>query len=200
MTEIAFRWSGIVLMVGAALLGIAIVIVPLKPVTGQPLSPGVSVLMLLSSILLLLSLPDMYARQADAAGWLGLAGFALLQSGIILLVVIAATPILYPSLKTASGENLVVFILGIALTLGLLLTGVATTRADVFPRWAGILLLAATAGFFFDFFIADFLPPMFGQVGAAGFGALLALALAWIGAALAMGYVGPVVSGVVLLP
>ncbi len=82
----------------------------------------------------------------------------------------------------------------------LLLTGVATTRADVFPRWAGILLLAATAGFFFDFFIADFLPPMFGQVGAAGFGALLALALAWIGAALAMGYVGPVVSGVVLLP
>jgi hypothetical protein len=179
MAEIAYRWSGTLLVVGAALLGSAIVILSLKPVINQPLSPGASLLLLLSSIFLLLSLPAMYARQADAAGWLGLAGYALLQTGILLLVVVAATPILYPSLKTTPGENLVAFLLGIALTLGLLLTGIATIRADVFPRWAGILLLAATAGFFFTFFVAEFLPPLAGQLGSAIFGAILARLRIW---------------------
>jgi hypothetical protein len=90
----------------------------------------------------------MYASQADASGWLGLMGYALLQTGILMLVLLAATPILYPSLKIAPGESLVFFLLGIALTLGLLLTGIAIIRAQVFPRWTGLLLLAATAGFF----------------------------------------------------
>ena len=126
----------------------------------------------------------MYARQADAAGWLGLAGHALLQTGILLLVVLASTPLLFPSFKSASGENPVIFLLGIALTLGLLLTGIATLRAGVFPRWPGILLLVAMAGFFFDFFVAEFLPSLAGQVGSAFFGVMLALALAGIGLSL----------------
>jgi hypothetical protein len=78
-------------------------------------------------------------------------------------------------------------LLGIALTLGLLLTGIATIRADVFPTWPGILLIAATAGFFFDFFVAEFLTPAAGQVGAAIFGVILALALCWIGVGIWVG-------------
>ena len=200
MAEIAFRWSGVLLVVGAVLLGAAIVILSLKPVVNQVFTLGVSLLLLISSILLLLSLPAMYARQANAAGWLGLAGYALLQSGILLLVLIAATPILYPSLKTAPGENPVVFLLGIALTLGLLLTGIATVRADVFPRWAGILLLAAMAGFLFDFFIAEFLPPIAGQLGSAIFGALLTVSLCWIGIALLMGNLGQAIVNAIPAP
>lgn len=200
MSEIAFRWSGILLVVGAALLGAAIVIISLKPVMEQAFSPGVSLLMLVSSILLLLSLPAMYARQASAAGWLGLTGHALLQTGILILIMLAATPLLYPSLKPIPGENLVVFLLGIALTLGLLLTGIATIRAGVYPRGAGILLLAAMAGFFFDFFVAEFLPPLAGQLGSAIFGALLALALAWYGVSLWTGNLGPVVGNAVPAP
>jgi hypothetical protein len=191
MAEIAFRLSGTLLIVGAILLGIAIVTAALTPVMNQPLSPRISLLLLLSSILLLLSLPAMFAKQANAAGWLGLTGHGLLQTGILLLVVLAAPPLLYPTLKLVPGENLVFFLLGIALTMGLLLTGIATIRADVFPRWAGILLLAATAGFFFDFFVAEFLPPLAGQIGSAFFGILLALALAWIGIALWTGRLGP---------
>lgn len=187
MAEIAVRLSGVLLIVGAALLGTAIVMVSLNPVVNQPLSPRISLLLLLSSVSLLLSLPAMYAKQADATGWLGLAGHALLQTGILLLVVLAATPLLYPSLNPAPGENLVVFLLGIALTLGLLLTGIATIQADVFPRWAAILLLAATAGFFFVFFVAEFLPPVAGQMGSVFFGILLAMAMAWIGIAIWMG-------------
>lgn len=184
MSDTIVRLSGIALMAGAALLGTAIALLSFSPVIDQPLSPRASLLLLLSAILLLLSLPAMYARQAQAAGWLGLMGHALLQTGILLLVVLAATPILYPSLNPAPGENVVVFLLGIALTLGLLLTGIVTIQADVYPRWTGLLLLAATAGFFFVFFVAEFLPPIAGQMGSAFFGMLLALALAWIGIAI----------------
>lgn len=181
MTDHALRLSGVPLMGGAALLGFAIVMLSFDPVINQLFSPRISWLLLLSAILLLLSLPGMYAKQAGSAGWLGLVGHALLQAGTILIVIVAATPLLYPSLSEAPGESLTAFLLGIALTLGLLLTGIATIRAGVYPRWSGILLLAATAGFFFVFFIAEFLPPIAGQVGSATFGLLLAIALAWLG-------------------
>lgn len=187
MTRTALRLSGPVLMGGAALLGLAVVMVSLQPVEDQVFSPTLSLLLLGSAILLLLSLPGMYARQAEAAGWLGLAGHALLQAGMVMLVLVTATPLLHPSLAEAAGEHPVLLGLGLALTLGLLLTGIATTRAGVFPRWAGRLLLAATAGFFFAFFIAEFLPPITGRVGSATFGVLLALALAGIGYALLTG-------------
>lgn len=105
----------------------------------------------------------------------------LLESGVLLVFVIGVAPLAYPSVKEGPRESPVMFLLGIALTLGLVLTGVATLRAGVFPRGGAVLLLAATAGFFFVFFIAEFLPPRFGQVGSAMFGVLLGLALAWIG-------------------
>ncbi len=181
MADTALRLSGLVLVGGATLLGVAIVILSFKPVINQVFSPRISLLLLLSAILLLLSLPGMYAKQANAAGWLGLVGYALLQAGIVLLIIIAAPPILYPSMSAATGENPVLFVLGITLTLGLLLTGIAIIQAGVYTRWSGILLLAATAGFFFDFFVAEFLPAQAGQIGSAFFGVLLALALAWIG-------------------
>ena len=108
-------------------------------------------------------------------------GHALLQSGVLLLVLVAAPSLLYPSCNVALSEYLVGFVSGIALTLGLLLTGVATIRAGAYPRRIGILLLAATIGFFFDFFVAEYLPRVTGQIGSAFFGVLLALAQAWIG-------------------
>jgi hypothetical protein len=184
MAEMAFRWSGIFLMAGAALQGVATVILAMKPVMNQPLSPGVSLLFLLAGVLLLLSLPAVYARQANRAGWPGLVGHGLLETGILLWIVLAAPPLLYPSLNLVPGENTLFFFLGIALTLGFLLTGIVTIRAAVFPRWAGILLLAATFGFFFSFFVAEFLPAAAGQIGSATFAILLALALGWLGGAL----------------
>jgi hypothetical protein len=180
----AIHWSGPLLVCGAVLLGLSILAISFKPVVNQPLSPGLAALLLLSAAVLLVSLPGMYAAQADAIGLLGLAGHVLLEIGVLLLVVLAATPLLYPTVTESSGENVVVFVLGIALTVGLLLTGVATLQAGVFPRAASILLLAATAGFFFVFFVAEFLPAVAGQLGSAFFGILLALGFAWIGTSL----------------
>jgi hypothetical protein len=181
MTETTVRLGGLILIAGAALLGAAIVRVAFYPVVNEPFTPGVGLAFLLASILLLVSLPSLHARQAQAAGWLGLAGYGLLQAGVVLLIVVAATPLLFPAVRSPVPEHPVVFVLGIALTLGLLLTGIATYQAQVFPRWAALLLLAATAGFFFNFFIAEFLPPLAGKAGTAMFGVLLALALAWMG-------------------
>lgn len=182
--ETPVQWSGVGLASGAITLGVAIVAISLRPVVNQPISPPVAALLLAAAALLLLSLPGMYVAQADAAGALGLVAHVLLATGLLLVVLIAATPLLYPSIEQATGENAVIFVLGIALTVGLLLTGLATYQAGVLPRPAAVLLIAATAGFFFVFFVAEFLPPAAGQIGSALFGVLLAVGFAWIGIAL----------------
>lgn len=78
--------------------------------------------------------------------------------------------------------------LGIALTLGLLLTGISTFQAGVLPRPAAVLLLAATAGFFFVFFVAEFLPAPAGLPSAQR--ALRAPRPATVPTALGLGLVG----------
>lgn len=179
MTNIAIRLSGLALLMGAALLGGAIISVALRPMMDQPLSPLTSILFLLTAPLLLLGLPGMYARQADAAGRLGLAGHALLQTGIVMLAIIGSGSLVYSSTTSVPRESAVLLLLGIALTLGILLTGLATIRAVVFPRGPGILLITATVGFFFDndiVFMAEFL--------------LLAFALGWIGFSMWTGTAG----------
>ncbi|HEY6410132.1 MAG TPA: hypothetical protein VIY29_21970, partial [Ktedonobacteraceae bacterium] len=95
-------------------------------------------------------------------------------------------PLFSPEIK-GLGESAPAFLLGIALLLGLVLTAIATLRADVYPRWSGILLLAASVGFLFSFFVAEYLPPLAGQLGDAIFGMLFAFAFAWIGVSIWMG-------------
>jgi hypothetical protein len=180
----AIHWSGPVLVGGALALALAIILIATRPVVGQALGPDVAGLLVLAAALLLLALPAVFVVQANATGLLGLIAHVLLSLGLLLPVVVAATPLLHPSLDAPTIEHPLVFVLGIAMTVGLLLTGIATFQGDVFPRPAAVLLLAATAGFFFVFFVAEFLPASAGQVGTAVFGVLLAIGLAWIGVAL----------------
>ena len=182
--NLALQLGGLVLIGGAVGSGIASVLIATRPVVGQALGPGVAALLIASAGLLLLGVPAMYAVQAAATGALGLAAHALLVLGLLLLVIVSATPLLYPSLGVSTIEHPLVFGLGIALVLGLLLTGVVTFQAGVLPRPAAGLVLAAMAGFFFVFFVAEFLPPVAGQAGTAIFGVLLALGFAWIGLAI----------------
>jgi hypothetical protein len=163
------------------MLGVAVVLISLRPVVGQSLSPEAAGLLLCAAALLLLSLPAMYAVQADRIGTPGLVGHALLSTGLLLLVIVAAPPLLQPSVAVPLGEHPVLFLLGIALTVGLLVTGVTTVQANLLPRPAAGLILAATFGFFFVFFVAEFLPAAAGQVGSTAFGILLALGFGGIG-------------------
>jgi len=180
----AIQWAGAVLLIGGVSLGLTIVLIARQPVVGVSMGQAIAPVALSSAALLLLALPAVYAVQADAVGTIGLVGHALLSTGLLLVVVVASTPILHPTINAPSGEHPLLFALGIALAVGLLLTAIATFQAGVFPRPAAALLLAATAGFFFVFFVAEFLPPLAGQLGSAIFGLLLAIGFAWMGIAL----------------
>lgn len=113
----------------------------------------------------LIGFAGIYARQAEKAGWLGLAGFALLtvsfflQTGyvfvelFVLPVVATSLPGFVDSaLGIANGHPGAMDIgalvptygaLGACYLLGGLLFGIATVRAAVLPRWPAILLAFA---------------------------------------------------------
>jgi hypothetical protein len=187
MSDIASRTCGILLIGGAILLAISISIISSRPVMNRSFAATESLLAFLAGLLLIISLPAMYSLQSAASGLPGLIGYVSLQAGMLFLVAIAAPRLLFPSFNEPLGESVAAFLLGIALVLGLFATGIAVLQAGVFPRATGFLILAATAGFFFTFFIAEFLPPIAGQVGSAIFAVLLGAAFAWIGLSLAMG-------------
>jgi len=192
MTATVLRYSGLVLAAGAVLLALALISISLIPVAGQILTPAVSWLLLLAAILLSISLPGVYLKQGDAPRlgeipqgklwvWLLLAGHLLMQAGLLFFVIMAAPALTFPGLKLPFSQSATASLLGFALFAGLVLTGMASQRAGVFLRWQAALLLAAAAGFFLAFFIAGFLPPIFGQVVTALLGIVLAVALAGMG-------------------
>lgn len=184
MMSTAIHWSGPLLVVGALLFGLVTVAAAFRPTVQAMFSPEVATLGMLAAVFLLPSLPGMYAAQADAAGPIGLAGYVLLQVGLLLIVVVSAVPLLYPTMTAPFTNHPLSGGLGIALFLGLLLTSIATLQAGVYPRPAALLLCAGTAGFFFGFFVAEFLPPGPAQVANAVLGVLTPAGLAWCGAAL----------------
>jgi len=115
----------------------------------------------------LLGMAGLYARQAEQSGWLGLAGYLMLSLWFVLIMGFSfVEAFILPSLATtvptfvagwmgmlnssASAMNLGVLPTLWTLTaplylLGGLLFGIATFRAGILPRWAGVLLAAGTA-------------------------------------------------------
>ena len=148
--------------------------------------------------LVMLGITGIYARQVKEAGWLGLAGFLLLEVMWMLTGAFQfAEALIVPLLATdapkfveswlgivtgSSGETnigvlpTVYSATSVCYLLGGLLFGTATFRAGILPRWAGVALAIGTVapiGF-------SLLPHEFMRVAALPFG----LALAWLGYAL----------------
>ena len=117
-------------------------------------------------LLFLLGITGLYARQANKAGWLGLAGFLLLglswglqtafvfaEAFILPLLATTAPQFVDAVLATiARGQPSTInlgalpalySVVGVAYMLGGLLFGIATLRAGLLPRWAAILLAVA---------------------------------------------------------
>ena len=112
-----------------------------------------ALLKLVGSVLLMLGLVSLYARQASTAGRLGFAGFLTAFTGTVLVTgdwwfeafvvpwLAAAAPdvVATPAggtLLLGGGISFSVFTIGWALLAG------ATLQARVFPRWMAVLLMA----------------------------------------------------------
>ena len=165
-SQTLYRLGGVTLIIGSLLLLIGSILgAVLLP--GQIDSPGqvlnhswvlLTLFTPIGSLLFVAGLPAMYLRQSGRAGVLGLTGFILLFFSSILLgvaymfVQIVALPLLAqvaPQVLTGSDVSLGTssFFLLLVSTLmdllGSIVLGIATLRAHVFPRWAGILLIAS---------------------------------------------------------
>ena len=194
------RWAGI----SAIVAGICYVLVgvfhPLN-IASSVTTPRwmiVHVLAMAMSFFGLLGVAGLYARQAEKSGWLGLAGYLLFSLWLALILgftfvevfILPAVASSAPAFVegwlgmftgTASTIDLgalpmVWTLTGPIYILGGLLFGIATFRARILPRWAGILLAVGTViGPVAVLFPPEYQPKVAVPVG---------LALAWLGYAL----------------
>jgi hypothetical protein len=133
------------------------------------------------SILVMLALPGVYAYHASKAGWLGLIGYVLFQVGWVFVIAFAVVPLMFNDVfkdVLANQANTFAFTLGVALSIGLVLTSIAAIRARVYPVWAGILMLGAAIAFVFSFLFVDRVPARASQISLAVSG--LMFGVAWI--------------------
>jgi hypothetical protein len=158
----------------------------------------VHVLAMAMSFFGLLGMAGLYARQAEKTGWLGLVGYLVLSLWLALIlgftfVEVFILPIVatvaptfvagWLGMFTGTASEIDLGALPIVWTisgpiyiLGGLLFGIATFRAGILPRWAGILLaVGTTIGPVAILFPPELQPKVAVPVG---------LALAWLGYAL----------------
>lgn len=155
--------AGGILLVGAVLLLLgSVAVLPLGSVGQANRSAWVlaHLLLVLGGVAILVGVPAIYLRQSAEVGWLGLAGFFLLFVGFLTVGFFVPTvqtvllPWVYDKASCALGCHLLSTTDGpplywwlytidqLSTFIGLILLGLATARAAVFPRGAGYLLAA----------------------------------------------------------
>lgn len=196
-----YRLSGATLIIGSLLILVySIMDSLLFPGHGstpsQVLSPPWALMMLaflLGSLLAGIGLPAIYLRQSGQAGVMGFVGFILLWISFVLGVALSSMQIVVLPLLAQTAPNLLVghevalgtsgflFVLVSSLMqlIGIILLGIATMRAAVFPRLAGILLIISGV-LFLPLFLIENTPPVSDILEVASF-AVQALAFVWCG-------------------
>lgn len=183
------RWSGLALMFGGLLAAMGTLLVVES--TNNPSDPmwrPAGLLGMAGWTLLLLGLPYLYGRQVHAAGKLGLVSFVLFfiagllvgigQNTDLALVVpwLASNPVTRPVVAEGTPALDIFFIVGeLLLVVSVIFFGIATLRARVFPRWAGLLLIGSAVLRISG--LALPLPAFIASIGTV----LLFAALAWLG-------------------
>jgi hypothetical protein len=111
------------------------------------------VLVLAAHVLLVFALVGLYAAQAERSGLLGSLGMVLgvvgtiLVSGVVLVEIAGASGADVEDVLGTGLPAALALLAGLAFLVGLMLFGVATMRAGIFPRWAGLLLIAGDVVF-----------------------------------------------------
>ena len=187
-----YRASGLALLLGAVLF----IVGSILSFAGAPLTPIwlVATGVWISGMVLgLLGLPGIVARQASRAGWLGFVGFLLTFLGWFLLTgfyvgddlilspwLDALAPHVYAQWFVNPAVAVSMHVANSLLGGGGALLGIATMRAGVFPRWAGLPIIASAV-----FALGSFVIGSLGSVSLTSVAAgLVVLGLGWMGYAL----------------
>jgi hypothetical protein len=179
-----YRLSGISLLIGSVLGVIGAILEVFSSDPAGTITIAGAMVSFVGATLGILGLPGMYAKQAQRAGVLGLIGTALMIVYILILgtfgsalnaLILPFITTHAPALAKSSPPGLDLFFMvgGLLGVVGGILLGIATMRAAVLPRWAGLLL---SVGVVLQF-AGDFL-----QSPIANFGFLLVMiGFAWLG-------------------
>lgn len=156
------RSGGLVSMATGLLFAIGGILAAVMPEGGLS-SPLVPLVYYMGLVLSTLAFMGIYFPQAGETGRMGLGAFLLAFLGAVLY----SAPI-YTLVAGTSGvqewHSIWAFAMGNVLSLGgtifllgMLLLGIVSGRAAVFPRWSGILLAAGAALWFLAFWGLSFL-------------------------------------------
>ena len=157
-TSNLIRWSGLANVAGGVLLVVSDFLE--LPLLGYGLGAAaitdtyalVNMMVLIGTVLLLMGLVGLYVGQSEAAGLLGLVGFLVSFMGNTLVAgAVGQATFVVPVLAQAipeflsaepAGRLAVGYSLSYALAgIGVILFGMATFRARVYPRAAAVLLM-----------------------------------------------------------
>ena len=195
------RWAGLSAMVAGIIFVVIQPIHPLDVLASVTTTEWAIIQSLKTAMCIfgLLGLTGLYARQANEAGWLGLAGYLLFSLFYAHTLPLAYTEAFVLPLLATEAPTFVEGFLGIfnghpvqtnlgalpmlysvagfaGYILGGLLFGIATLRAGILPRWAaGLLAVGGVATF-----ALDMLPHPLDRIAAVPVG----VAVAWLGYAL----------------
>jgi hypothetical protein len=145
-------------------------------------------LVLTAHVVLVFALIALYAAQVEESGLLGTLGMVLgvvgttLVSGVIFVEIAGASGAEVDAILGAGLPSAFALLGGLAFLIGLILFGIMTLQAGVFPRWAGLLLIVGDVVFGAGSF-AGAASTIFEVIGAA----LTCVALVWLGLSLLSG-------------
>src|SRR5215469_116692 len=145
----------------------------------------------LGVLLLQFGLIGLYARHAEAVGWLGMTGFVMAFFGAgltegILFLQSSAVPLIAPSsppiaLELLLGPVFWVLLNEVSFGGGIVLFALATMRAHVYPRWAGLLVIYGIALYLISWVPSD---RVLSHAIALASNLAFGLGIAWMGYAL----------------
>ena len=139
-------------------------------------------------VILVFALVALYAAQAERSGFLGVWGLILsvigttLASGVILAEIAGASGVEAEAVTGARLSSVLSLLGDLSFLIGLILFGIATMQAGVFPGWAGILLIVGDVVFWAASFSGS-AALIVEVVGAM----ILCAAFVWLGSALLSG-------------
>ena len=145
-------------------------------------------LVLAAHLVLVFGLVALWAAQSERSGILGVLGMIFgvagttLVCGVVLVEVAGASGAEVDAVLGAGLPAALALLAGLSFLIGLILFGVATMLAGVFPRWAGLLLIAGDVVFGLGSF-AGSAATVFEILGAA----ITCAAFVWLGASLLSG-------------